>query len=70
MLSGETEDWIWECNPDGRITSASEQVQEILGYSPAEMRGKVFVDLLAPGDTARIAPELILVIEKRGVPVF
>jgi len=65
MLYGETEDWIWECNPDGRITSASEQVQEILGYSSAEMRGKTFVDLLAPGDAARIVSELTMVIEKK-----
>ena len=38
MLSGETEDWIWECNPDGRFTGSSAQVQDILGYTQGNDR--------------------------------
>ena len=53
MLSEETENWIWESTPDGRFTSSSVQVQDILGYNPVELVGKTFADFLAPGDAVR-----------------
>jgi PAS domain S-box-containing protein len=65
MLSEEIEDWIWECNPDGRLTNASAQVQDILGCSPADLVGKTFADLLAPADAARTASELAGVMAKK-----
>jgi len=58
MLSEETEDWIWESTPDGRFTSSSVQVQDILGYRPTELVGKTFADFLVPEDAARAVSEL------------
>lgn len=65
LLSEETEDWIWESTPDGRLISSSMQVQDILGYSPKEMTGKTFVDFLVPDDAARAASELAGALSKK-----
>ncbi|HVP96205.1 PAS domain S-box protein [Methanoregula sp.] len=55
MLSAETEDWIWECTPDGRISSSNPPVQNILGYSHQELNGKSFADIIYPSDRCRAA---------------
>ncbi|MGA7628822.1 PAS domain-containing protein [Methanoregula sp.] len=47
MISEEIDAWIWESSSDGYFISASAQVQDIIGYSPAELVGKTFADLLA-----------------------
>ncbi|MEN6395837.1 MAG: PAS domain S-box protein [Methanoregula sp.] len=65
MLSEETEDWIWETSSDGRFTSSTVQVLDILGYRPAELVGKTFVDFLAPDDAARSASELADILTKK-----
>ena len=65
MLSEETEDWIWESTPDGRFTSSSTQVQDILGYTPKELAGKTFADFLAPGDAARAGSALASALAKK-----
>ena len=65
MLSEETEDWIWESNPDGRFTGSSAQVQDILGYTQKEMAGKTFADFMAPGDVARGGSALAGVLAKK-----
>ncbi len=42
-------DFIWEVDADGLYTYTSPSVEKILGYSPAELIGKVhFYDLFAP----------------------
>ncbi len=44
-----TADFIWEVNAQGRYTYTSPSVERILGYTPAELVGKVyFYDLFAP----------------------
>lgn len=65
MLSEETEDWIWESNPDGHFTGSSAQVQDILGYTPKEMAGKTFADFLVPGDAVRAGSALAGVLSKK-----
>jgi len=65
MLSEETEDWIWETSSDGRFTSSTVQVLDILGYRPAELMGKTFVDFLAPDNAARKASELADILIKK-----
>jgi PAS domain S-box-containing protein len=47
-------DWIWEVDAQARYTYASPRVQDILGYSPAEMLGKTPFDFMAPEDARRI----------------
>jgi PAS domain S-box-containing protein len=64
LLSEETENWIWECTADGRFMSASMQVQDILGYSPAELSRMAFSDLLAPADASRTGSELAALLAK------
>jgi PAS domain S-box-containing protein len=65
LLSEETENWIWECTADGRIMSASGQVQDILGYSPADLAEMTFADILAPPDAVRTTSDLTAVMAKK-----
>ncbi|HNX17262.1 MAG TPA: PAS domain S-box protein [Methanoregula sp.] len=65
MLSEVTENWIWETAADGRFTSSTDPVKEILGYSAAELSGKTFADFMAPDSSGRSTSELVEVLEKR-----
>ena len=53
ILSAETDDWIWECSPEGRFTSSNAPVRDILGYLPEDLNGKSFADIAAPSDISR-----------------
>ena len=50
-----TDDWLWEMSETGVYTYASPQVQDILGYSPAEVLGKTPFDLMSPKEAERVA---------------
>ena len=67
LLSAKTKDWIWEIDADGRLTYSSPQVQEILGFDPAELAGKSFSDLQAPACALRGSAELTGIIAKKEV---
>ncbi len=43
-----TQEWIWEIDADGIYTFCSPAVEAILGYLPAGLVGKSFVDLVSP----------------------
>ena len=45
-----TSDWIWEVNAAGRFIYASPQALQVLGYSPTELIGRRFMDLMVPKD--------------------
>ncbi len=65
MLSEQSDVWIWESTADGRLTSSSAQVHDLLGYRPSELAGKTFAELLVPADAARAAAELAEVMIKK-----
>jgi PAS domain S-box-containing protein/diguanylate cyclase (GGDEF)-like protein len=45
-----TNEWIWECDSEGRMTYNNPAVERILGYRPAELAGKPTSSLLSPED--------------------
>lgn len=45
-----TGEWLWEQDPDGHYLYSSVAVRDILGFSPEEIRGKHYLDLLTPED--------------------
>lgn len=47
-------DWIWEVDLEGRYTYASESVQPLLGYAPADIIGKTAFDLMPPDEAVRV----------------
>ena len=65
LLSAKTKDWVWEIDSDGRLAYSNPQVQEILGFDPAEMAGKSFSDLQAPAYAGRRSEELTGIMEKK-----
>ncbi|MCU0545900.1 MAG: PAS domain S-box protein [Oscillatoriaceae cyanobacterium Prado104] len=46
-----SQDIIWSCNAQGKITFVNQAVKQIYGYEPEEMLGCSFSDFLAPGQT-------------------
>jgi PAS domain S-box-containing protein len=47
-------DWIWEVDSSGRYTYSSPSVEGILGYSPEEMLGKTYYDVMPEDEEERI----------------
>ncbi len=45
-----TGEWLWEQDPQGRYTYSSGGVRGILGFSPEEILGKTYLDLLTADD--------------------
>ena len=60
-------DWIWEVDANGRYTSCSDRVKDVLGYAPDEIVGRTPFDLMVEEDAAANAPVFArLVRERRG----
>jgi two-component system sensor histidine kinase/response regulator len=49
-----TGDWVWEVNAEGQFTYVSDGVQNLLGYSPAEVIGKTPFDFMPPEEASRM----------------
>ncbi|MDH7598406.1 MAG: PAS domain S-box protein [Sedimentisphaerales bacterium] len=53
------QEWVWEVDADGLYTYVSPIVQQILGYSPDELVGRLhYYDLLDPDDGATVRRKL------------
>ena len=51
-----TTDWIWEVDEQGQYVYVSENVEQVLGYTPDEMLGKTAFDFMLPEEVERIGP--------------
>ncbi len=49
--------WLWEIDENGVYTYCSERVQELLGYTPQEMIGRRFHELMSSKDAQRFQNE-------------
>jgi len=47
-------DWVWEIDPEGYYTYASQKVENLFGYTPEEVIGKTPFDLMFEEDIERI----------------
>jgi PAS domain S-box-containing protein len=43
-------EWLWEQDPEGHYLYSSGAVRDILGFTPLEIRGKYYLDLLTAED--------------------
>lgn len=62
MSSG---DWIWEVDENSVYTYCSEKVEEILGYTPAEMIGKTPFDFMPDDEVKAVQEESRQIVSKR-----
>lgn len=62
MSSG---DWIWEVDENSVYTYCSEKVEEILGYTPAEMIGKTPFDFMPDDEVEAVLEESRQIVSKR-----
>ena len=58
-------DWIWKIDTEGRYTFSNLAVQEILGYSHAEIIGRHFYDFFLEEEHEILKTELLKIIQKR-----
>jgi two-component system, cell cycle sensor histidine kinase and response regulator CckA len=62
-----TLDWVWICDINGRGTFSNEAVEQLLGYKPDEVVGRISSELLHPEDQQRVEPWFRKAVEqKRG----
>ena len=47
-------DWVWEMDTQGRYTYVSESVQDVLGYTPAELIGRTVFELMPADEAVRV----------------
>jgi PAS domain S-box-containing protein len=47
-------DWVWEVDAQGRYTYCSENVVDVLGYTPEEVLGKTPFEFMSPDEAARV----------------
>jgi PAS domain S-box-containing protein/diguanylate cyclase (GGDEF)-like protein len=62
MIVESSQDWIWECERDTRVTYSNGAIAHILGYRPDEMFGALAVDHMLPEDREQVLgrlPELV-----------
>jgi len=53
-----TGDWIWETDAEGRYTYVSPVVAQVLGYTPAEVVDRHYVDFLHPSARERLGTQV------------
>jgi len=63
-------DLVWETDAAGRLTFISPNVQNLLGYTPEEVLGKTFIELLAPAEAERVEELLGPILEARKPYVY
>ncbi len=63
-------DLVWETDAAGRLTYVSPNVHDLLGYPPAEVLGKTFLDLLAPEEGERVGELLSPILETHKPYVY
>lgn len=49
-----TEEWVWECDAEGRMTYNNPAIERILGYTPAELAGGQTEALVDPLDREKL----------------
>jgi PAS domain S-box-containing protein len=49
-----TNDWVWECDRQGRYTFASGRIRDVLGHTPEEVIGKTACDLAPPEERVNV----------------
>jgi PAS domain S-box-containing protein len=58
-------DWVWEVNAEGMYTFVSDNVLDLLGYTPAEVVGKTLFDFMPPGEAERVGAEFAAIAGRR-----
>ena len=60
-------EWIWEVDKDGLYTYSNKVVEEILGYKPEEMVGKLhFYDFFIPDEKENLKKTAFEIFERKG----
>ncbi|MFO1378778.1 MAG: response regulator [Chitinivorax sp.] len=67
-MAAVTSDWIWELDQRGHFSFVSANIEQHLGYAPADMLGKQLTDIMPADEIARFEPQFAAIL-KRGRPL-
>ncbi len=59
--------WLWEMDENGVYTYCSERVENILGYTPEEIVGRHFVDLMPPHEAKKVRGVFYRITEQKKI---
>lgn len=62
-----TYDWVWEIGSDWKYCYSSDNIENILGYSPQEIIGKSPFDLMPDTEKIKLEPLFLEIISKNGI---
>jgi two-component system sensor histidine kinase/response regulator len=64
-IANASADWLWEVDANACYTFTSDNVQELLGYTPAEIVGKTPFDFMPSGEAERAGAEFYAIAARR-----
>jgi two-component system sensor histidine kinase/response regulator len=64
-IASASADWLWEVDANACYTFSSDNVQDLLGYTPAEIVGKTPFDLMPTGEAQRAGAEFSVIAARR-----
>jgi two-component system sensor histidine kinase/response regulator len=64
-IASASADWLWEVDANACYTFTSDNVQDLLGYTPAEIVGKTPFDFMPSGEAERAATEFSAIAARR-----
>ena len=64
-IASASADWLWEVDANACYTFSSDNVQDLLGYTPAEILGKTPFDFMPSGEAERAGAEFYATAARR-----
>jgi diguanylate cyclase (GGDEF)-like protein/PAS domain S-box-containing protein len=58
-------EWVWEVDPEGKLTYSSPVVEQLLGYKPEEVLGHHFYDLFLPDERQELKDKTFAMLSAR-----
>jgi two-component system sensor histidine kinase/response regulator len=65
-ISNASADWVWEVDAQVRYTFASVGVEDLLGFTPAEVVGRTPFELMPPGEAERVRAQFDAFAKRRA----
>jgi diguanylate cyclase (GGDEF)-like protein/PAS domain S-box-containing protein len=64
-ISENVAEWVWEMDPEGKLTYSSPMVEQLLGCKPEEVVGQHFYDLFLPDERQELQDKAFALLEAK-----
>ena len=58
-------EWVWEVDPEGKLTYSSPVVEQLLGYKPEEVLGQHFYDFFLPDERQELKDKAFAIFKRQ-----